>query len=651
MKFSTAALLFAVAPGVVAAGQPQPQRQLLTVRGADGFRASSGCGRTPAATPGTATAMSGSFNGTTRSWTVWVPSGYTSNTAVPLIISHHGWGGSGKQDMSGGGLASTGGNYIAVFPNGYADNSNVGSWGSWNCVGATQSPGTQGQTCLSTADPQNTYCYTSCNGCSGASGCDWTTCTEDITPTGVGNTNVNGFIPQLYDYMEENFCIDTTREYAAGFSNGGMFTYQSGASQSSRLAAIAPVAGSFHNGFNQVPTVGVPLLDTHGTSDTTVPANSTTSGDGWHYTLVSGTIMPGWVAANGCSSPQASAYTNTGISASSASQYKLGCVSWGCNVVTCAWNGGHAYFGSSSTNSALVWNFLQQFSKPNHVGKGLLVGQQLPADYELQLTNVTVLTREAEAALEKPYVSTGINIANPPRGFSIGALARPHYGNPSQGCRIDEEKIVLSNGLLRGEVCAPKRKTKNSAEEREGPELVENGESWASCTLGGMWADASNGCPTDLPGVNNGTLAAFPQCSMDGGRASFGNSVAHCYLTCDPCRNNGFDDCDSAAHDMCPQGAVCMLGTLRHTKQGVCVYNSNARPAKYHLVDAYKCYEMTYTDKAFAAQGYVAGECDSAFSTIDAVNHELICDGDSTKNIKDCPDTQVYIDIAQKSRA
>ena len=40
------------------------------------------------------------------------------------------------------------------------------------------------------------------NGCPGADGCDWTTCLDDMTPTGIGHSSVDGFIPQLYDYME-----------------------------------------------------------------------------------------------------------------------------------------------------------------------------------------------------------------------------------------------------------------------------------------------------------------------------------------------------------------------------------------------------------------------------------------------------------------
>lgn len=627
------------------------------------FRASSGCGSTPPATPGTTTTLSGTFDGVKRTWRVYVPSSYSSDTAVPLVVSTHGWGGSGKQDESGSGLTTTGGNYIAVFPDGYADNSNFGSWGSWNCVGSTLSPGPDGQTCTSSADPKNTYCYQSCNGCKGADGCDWTTCIDDITSTGIGATDVNGFIPQLYDYMEENFCIDTTREYHSGFSNGGMFTYQAGASMSSRLAAIAPVAGSFHNGFNQAPTSKVPLLDIHGVNDKTVPANSTTSADGWHYTPINSGIVPNWVKANGCSSPVASPYTGSlGISASDASKYQLGCVDWGCDVVSCAWSGSHQYFGSASLNGNLVWSFLSQFTKPDHIGKGLQVGEKLPAGYKLRLMNVSIVV-DSDAKDDEIYRSTGIDITNPPPGFTFSfsslqdsLAARPHYGNPSFGCKYDEDKILLQAGDVQGEVCAPRRKTRRSeaasGDQKNSSELGDDS-FLRSCTLGGMSADSSNGCPTDIPAVNNGTLSAYPQCAMDDKRAGLFTNLAHCYLTCDPCRDNGFDDCDDSAHDMCPQGAACMLGLVKNVKQGICVYNSNARPAKYHLGETYsdQCYETTYNDTAFATQGYVAGECDPVFTTIDNVAYEVVCDGDSNENIKDCPNSQITIAIAKKGKA
>ena len=51
---------------------------------------------------------------------------------------------------------------------------------------------------------------------------------------------MGGFIPGLYDTLEQQLCIDLTREYASGESNGGMQTYQLGVDLAKRLAAITP---------------------------------------------------------------------------------------------------------------------------------------------------------------------------------------------------------------------------------------------------------------------------------------------------------------------------------------------------------------------------------------------------------------------------
>jgi poly(3-hydroxybutyrate) depolymerase len=150
---------------------------------------------------------------------------------------------------------------------------------------------------------------------------------------------------QLYDTLESQLCIDTTREFASGESNGGMQTYQLGVDLHQRLAAISPEArrhappharlvlrvactheeaasggahaadafgvfhicaqfGSFHRGFAMAPKTGVPVLDLHGSADTTVPANVSLSADGYYYTTTKeifegGKYSSGWKKANG----------------------------------------------------------------------------------------------------------------------------------------------------------------------------------------------------------------------------------------------------------------------------------------------------------------------------------------------------------------
>lgn len=68
---------------------------------------------------------------------------------------------------------------------------------------------------------QTSYCYTSCSarqdvffeggnftGCDPV-GCDWTTCVSS-----------DAFNTALLDALEDEFCLDVTREYATGQSNG-----------------------------------------------------------------------------------------------------------------------------------------------------------------------------------------------------------------------------------------------------------------------------------------------------------------------------------------------------------------------------------------------------------------------------------------------
>merc|ERR1712232_985576 len=185
-----------------------------------------------------------------------VPSSYDSKTPVPLVIAHHGWTGSASGEESADGLKSQASKsgFISVYPQGMADNTHSGSWASWNCVGSTASPGKAGPTCTSSFP---SYCYTSCRGCTDNPQCWWTTCDDDVTKSGSGKSGVTGFVPSLYDTLEEQLCIDTSREYATGISNGGMMTFQLGASMGPRLAAIVPICGSFQKGFNEAPSQGV----------------------------------------------------------------------------------------------------------------------------------------------------------------------------------------------------------------------------------------------------------------------------------------------------------------------------------------------------------------------------------------------------------
>ncbi|HEX6723700.1 MAG TPA: hypothetical protein VF073_00520 [Gaiella sp.] len=78
-----------------------------------------------------------------------------------------------------------------------------------------------------------------------------------------------GFTGALLDDVENDLCIDRTRIYAMGMSNGGMFVSTLACELDDRIAAVAPVAG-----VHLLPDCSgraMPIIVTHGTSDPLVP--------------------------------------------------------------------------------------------------------------------------------------------------------------------------------------------------------------------------------------------------------------------------------------------------------------------------------------------------------------------------------------------
>ena len=92
-----------------------------------------------------------------------------------------------------------------------------------------------------------------------------------------GNADDLGFTRSLIDRISLNYSINPKRVYAAGFSNGGFFSYQLACQMSDKIAAIASVAGSMNptwiSGSN--PTCNsqhqMPILQFTGTNDNVIP--------------------------------------------------------------------------------------------------------------------------------------------------------------------------------------------------------------------------------------------------------------------------------------------------------------------------------------------------------------------------------------------
>lgn len=104
------------------------------------------------------------------------------------------------------------------------------------------------------------------------------------TPQGTGGTPFWNILPnlaspddvaytgQLIDHLEQTLCVDPTRVYATGISNGAGLSTLLGCRLAGRLAAIAPVSGI--NLVAACPS-GTPLsvMAFHGTRDPVVPYN------------------------------------------------------------------------------------------------------------------------------------------------------------------------------------------------------------------------------------------------------------------------------------------------------------------------------------------------------------------------------------------
>ncbi len=92
-----------------------------------------------------------------------------------------------------------------------------------------------------------------------------------------GNADDLGFASSLIDAISANYSIIDKRVYAAGFSNGGFFSYRLACELSNKIAAIASVAGSMNpswiSGNNPTcnPQHQMPIMQITGTNDTVIP--------------------------------------------------------------------------------------------------------------------------------------------------------------------------------------------------------------------------------------------------------------------------------------------------------------------------------------------------------------------------------------------
>ncbi|NNC95266.1 MAG: T9SS type A sorting domain-containing protein [Chitinophagales bacterium] len=260
-------------------------------------------------------------DGVVRNYRLFYPSSYVQGTPMPLVFNLHGFGSDAFQqtfysEMSA--VAETEG-FIVCYPNGVNMAWNVG----WT-FGSTE---------------------------------------DDVA-----------FFSRLIDRISSEYSIDQNRVYSCGMSNGGFMSYRLACELSERITAVASVTGSMLSTVIPMcsPSRAVPVLEIHGTADSTVP-----------YTGVSGvsahidTVVQFWVNNNGCLTPGDTTIipnTNTKDSSTVIRVDYTGCNDGSKVSFFVVIGGAHTWPGATLifdiTNKDIdaseeIWEFFKQFSLDN----------------------------------------------------------------------------------------------------------------------------------------------------------------------------------------------------------------------------------------------------------------------------------------------
>eukprot|EP01062_Namystynia_karyoxenos_P048645 TRINITY_DN37096_c0_g1_i2.p1 TRINITY_DN37096_c0_g1~~TRINITY_DN37096_c0_g1_i2.p1 ORF type:complete len:815 (+),score=204.20 TRINITY_DN37096_c0_g1_i2:62-2506(+) len=257
---------------------------------AGGQQPSAGCGGETGALRGDL-----AYGGKKYPYLISTPAGYSPAAPVGVVVQLHGWAehydSEVQMDMHAVGTEQ--GLAVATLE-GVTEGGKQTSWHAAGTAGGSGPP-----VCESRDGSYGELCYPSCGGCPGdAMGCWWTSCADSVAQVGA-----------FLDYLEGALCLDLSRVYGSGCSNGGMMLYllASDPRTARRFAAMAPVVGLPHAGYNDGPRAPpLPFIGLWGDADQTIPPGcgngsaARCSGKGWWYATAK-VVGAKWAAANGCS--------------------------------------------------------------------------------------------------------------------------------------------------------------------------------------------------------------------------------------------------------------------------------------------------------------------------------------------------------------
>ena len=198
------------------------------------------CDLTPA--PGVAQELSS--GGRQRTYRLFVPERYDGRTRLPLVLDLHGSGGTSA------GQARTSGFETVAAREGIVVATLQADGGRWN------------------------------------------------VPVRDDRADDVAYVSDVIDHVAARVCTDLARVYATGFSGGGRMASLLACRLSTRIAAIAPMAGLRWPG----PCEGrpVPVLTFHGLADAQNPYAGQAAGRGAEWLESVPEALAGWAGHNGC---------------------------------------------------------------------------------------------------------------------------------------------------------------------------------------------------------------------------------------------------------------------------------------------------------------------------------------------------------------
>ncbi|CAE7211106.1 ppiA [Symbiodinium necroappetens] len=308
------------------------------------------------------------FTPVNRSFYVQLPKNVgTSWRPAPLLIALHSQGDQADSMAYSHDYGTFGKSlgFVTVFPQGLDDavpgGGDLGT--GWNV-------GTAGddQTCVT--DEVTADCYASCWEQSKCGSCNWSGCYDERL-----------FIYSVIQLISSVLCIDESRVYVTGESNGGMLAHYLVQSLPGTFAAVVPWYGLPLLGYglgaefelvrDRTDCRQTAMLQLHGRQDEIMPVAGGVSGGfqpGWIYEPLN-KVQQGWAAVHNCDTVASPTHTywDGGEKNFACFDYK-GCTS-GRRIMRCFYDGGHGDRpGEGAADQITVWFLLQYRLDAGHAG-------------------------------------------------------------------------------------------------------------------------------------------------------------------------------------------------------------------------------------------------------------------------------------------